>query len=333
MQGGRRPDLTLLLDVPVEIGLERSRLRDAGRARDRFERRAHGILPAGSGRLPAPGARRSRGAWPSSMPRRRRRKSLRESRPCFDPAHGYPERRPPALAARIAAADARRAAGAAHAAIVPVAERAGPGRRTARALDGGARAVRFAAARPCGTCAACVLLRSGTHPDFHVVRIEEDAKQIKVDQIRDLIGALALKSYRRGYKVGIIEGAEMLNAAGANAFLKTLEEPAPGHLLILIARPAHRLPATIASRCLKMLLRAPPGRRRSRGCGRRAVPPSRTGMRRWRWRAGRRCWRRSSGRRPRRPSTRKCKRACGRSGPGRWTSRCWPRNGRSRTWG
>ena len=114
------------------------------------------------------------------------------------------------------------------------------------------------AARPCGTCAACALLRSGTHPDFHVVRIEEDAKQIKVDQVRDLIGALALKSYRRGYKVGIIEGAELLNAAGANAFLKTLEEPGGGTLLILIARPAHRLPATIASRCLKMLLRAPP---------------------------------------------------------------------------
>ncbi len=114
------------------------------------------------------------------------------------------------------------------------------------------------AARPCGTCAACALLRSGTHPDLHVLRIEEDAKQIKVDQVRDLIGALALKSYRGGYKVGIIEGAELLNAAGANAFLKTLEEPGTETLLILIARPAHRLPATIASRCLKMLLRAPP---------------------------------------------------------------------------
>jgi DNA polymerase-3 subunit delta' len=114
------------------------------------------------------------------------------------------------------------------------------------------------AARPCGTCAACALLRSGTHPDLHVLRIEEDAKQIKVDQVRDLIGALALKSYRGGYKVGIIEGAELLNAAGATAFLNTLEEPGTETLLILIARPAHRLPATIASRCLKMLLRAPP---------------------------------------------------------------------------
>ncbi len=112
--------------------------------------------------------------------------------------------------------------------------------------------------RPCGVCVSCSLLRSGTHPDYYLVRLEEDAKQIKVDQIRELIGALALKSYRGGYKVGIIEGAETLNANGANAFLKTLEEPSADTMLILIARPTHRLPATIASRCLRLVLRPPP---------------------------------------------------------------------------
>jgi DNA polymerase III subunit delta' len=113
------------------------------------------------------------------------------------------------------------------------------------------------AARPCGACASCQLLRADSHPDSHVVRIEEDAQQIKVDQIRALIDALSLSSYRGGYKVGIIEGAEALNANGANAFLKTLEEPAGETLLILIAKPSHRLPATIASRCLRLQLRAP----------------------------------------------------------------------------
>ncbi len=110
---------------------------------------------------------------------------------------------------------------------------------------------------PCGACASCVLLRAGSHPDWHVVRLEEDAQQIKVDQIRGLIESLSLSSYRGGYKVGIVEGAEALNANGANAFLKTLEEPTDRTLLVMIARPSHRLPATIASRCMRLHLRPP----------------------------------------------------------------------------
>ena len=112
--------------------------------------------------------------------------------------------------------------------------------------------------RPCNSCASCRLLHSDSHPDSHTVRLEEDAQQIKVDQVRDLIESLALKSYRGGYKVGVIEGAEALNANGANAFLKTLEEPSADTVLIMIARPNHRLPATIASRCLRLSLRPPP---------------------------------------------------------------------------
>jgi DNA polymerase-3 subunit delta' len=112
--------------------------------------------------------------------------------------------------------------------------------------------------RPCGVCASCRLLRADTHPDSHLVRLEEDARQIKVDQVRDLIDSLALKSYRGGYKVGVIEGAESLNANGANAFLKTLEEPTADTVLIIIARPSHRLPATVVSRCLRLTLQPPP---------------------------------------------------------------------------
>jgi DNA polymerase III subunit delta' len=114
-----------------------------------------------------------------------------------------------------------------------------------------------AAERPCGVCASCKLLLSDSHPDSHIVRLEEDAQQIKVDQVRELIEALAFKSYRGGYKVGVIESAEALNANGANAFLKTLEEPSANTMLIMIARPNHRLPATIASRCMRVSLRPP----------------------------------------------------------------------------
>ena len=76
-----------------------------------------------------------------------------------------------------------------------------------------------------------------SHPDYAVVRLEEDAKQIKIEQVRELIEALTLKSYRGGYKVGVIEGAEALNTNSANAFLKTLEEPSADTMLMLIARP------------------------------------------------------------------------------------------------
>jgi DNA polymerase-3 subunit delta' len=112
-------------------------------------------------------------------------------------------------------------------------------------------------ARPCAACASCQLLRADSHPDSYLVRLEEDAHQIKVDQVRGLIESLTLKSYRGGYKVGVIEGAEALNANGANAFLKTLEEPTANTVLIMIARPSHRLPATIASRCLRLTLQPP----------------------------------------------------------------------------
>jgi DNA polymerase III subunit delta' len=114
--------------------------------------------------------------------------------------------------------------------------------------------------RPCGTCASCVLLKADNHPDALIVRVEEDAKQIKVEQVRTLIDALMLKSYRGGYKAGLIEGAELLNANGANAFLKTLEEPTQNTVLILTANPNHRLPATVSSRCLRISLRAPAAR-------------------------------------------------------------------------
>jgi hypothetical protein len=111
-------------------------------------------------------------------------------------------------------------------------------------------------------CPSCLLLRRQSPGCAHRA-LEEDAQQIKVDQVRELIEALALTSYRGGYKVGHDRRAELLNANGANAFLKTLEEPTQNTLLILIAKPSHRLPATIASRCLRLtcVRRAPRGAR------------------------------------------------------------------------
>ncbi len=113
------------------------------------------------------------------------------------------------------------------------------------------------APKPCGRCNACRLLVAEHHPDLHRVRREQDAQQIKVDQIRALIDSLSLTSFRGGYKVGIIENAESMNAAAANSLLKTLEEPAGDTLLLLVAARAHRLPPTIVSRCQRIAIDAP----------------------------------------------------------------------------
>jgi DNA polymerase-3 subunit delta' len=111
---------------------------------------------------------------------------------------------------------------------------------------------------PCSQCRGCRLLAAGSHPDQLVVRREDDAQQLKIDQVRSLIEAFTQTSFRGGYKVAILEGAERLNESGANALLKTLEEPTDHTLLIVIANPLNRLPATIKSRCQRLVIKAPP---------------------------------------------------------------------------
>lgn len=111
---------------------------------------------------------------------------------------------------------------------------------------------------PCRRCAACRLAAVGNHPDLTWVTRAEDAKQLQIDQIRSLCDILALKSYRGGYKVAVIATADVMNANAANALLKTLEEPPPQSLLILCSARPSRLPPTVASRCQRLTIAAPP---------------------------------------------------------------------------
>jgi DNA polymerase-3 subunit delta' len=111
--------------------------------------------------------------------------------------------------------------------------------------------------RPCGGCASCVLFLAGNHPDLHRLTLEEEAKVIKVDQVRALSSVLALRSYRGGYQVGILDPADMLNTSSFNALLKTLEEPSEKTLLVLVASRPSALPATIVSRCLRLPVPVP----------------------------------------------------------------------------
>ncbi|MBU0744924.1 MAG: DNA polymerase III subunit delta', partial [Gammaproteobacteria bacterium] len=109
----------------------------------------------------------------------------------------------------------------------------------------------------CGKCSSCLLLRVDNHPDLVVVEPQEKGKAIKIDQIRDLIADLNNTSHQGGYKVVIIESAELLNIAGANALLKTLEEPSSQTMIILTSAHPMMLPATIRSRCQTLSIYAP----------------------------------------------------------------------------
>ncbi len=109
----------------------------------------------------------------------------------------------------------------------------------------------------CGTCPACERFQAGTHPDFLAVMPEDEGKAITVDIARVVSQFLVLKSHYEGSRVVILAPAEALNAAAANSLLKTLEEPAPGTLLILLASAPGALLATIRSRCQQIKFAAP----------------------------------------------------------------------------
>ncbi len=110
----------------------------------------------------------------------------------------------------------------------------------------------------CQACDACYWFRAGTHPDYRLLAPAEKGRAIRVDQIRELNDYFALKSHHGGYKIAVIEPADSMNSAAANALLKTLEEPAPYTLLLLITHRPSRLPATVRSRCQRLTLTPPP---------------------------------------------------------------------------
>ena len=114
-----------------------------------------------------------------------------------------------------------------------------------------------AAGAPCGSCAGCRRVIAGQHPDLLVLQPTEDSQQIRIEQVRELAQELALTSHQGGYQVGILSPADALNRFAANALLKTLEEPPPQTVLLLVATQPSRLPATILSRCQRVRVRAP----------------------------------------------------------------------------
>jgi len=114
------------------------------------------------------------------------------------------------------------------------------------------------AREPCGRCHDCRLLAARevgpdarpTHPDLHWV--DPDGAWIKIEAIRELRGALGLVANEGGRRVALILEADRLRAESANALLKTLEEPPPNTVLILVSASPELLPRTLRSRALRV---------------------------------------------------------------------------------
>jgi DNA polymerase III subunit delta' len=106
----------------------------------------------------------------------------------------------------------------------------------------------------CGACAQCVRLAAGTHPDVRVVVRDEDRRDIRTEQARELTRWLGLRPLMAARKVAVIDGAECLNEHGQNALLKTLEEPPGAAVLLLVATRVSLLLPTVRSRCQQVRL-------------------------------------------------------------------------------
>jgi DNA polymerase-3 subunit delta' len=101
----------------------------------------------------------------------------------------------------------------------------------------------------CGTCPACARVRRGAHPDVRVVEPRGAATYL-VEQVREeLVPDMWLAPADGSAKVYILEHAEALGDAAANAFLKTLEEPPDSVTIVLLTDDYDAVLHTIASRC------------------------------------------------------------------------------------
>lgn len=121
--------------------------------------------------------------------------------------------------------------------------------KTATALAFAKALVCGSEAGGCGVCHACRRADAGVHPDIHIIEHGEETSEIKVAQIRKLQEELSLTPFEAQKKAAVIDDAERLNPEASNAFLKTLEEPSRGTVLILTASDRKALLETLVSRC------------------------------------------------------------------------------------
>lgn len=101
----------------------------------------------------------------------------------------------------------------------------------------------------CGECTSCTKIDKGVHPDIQVLGLDEDSSEIKIARIRELLTTLRFEPLEGRRKVYIIDPADKMNTAAANALLKALEEPPANSGFVLVTENAHELLLTVRSRC------------------------------------------------------------------------------------
>jgi DNA polymerase-3 subunit delta' len=148
---------------------------------------------------------------------------------------------------------------------------AGSGRMTtARAF---AQALLCDTGAGCGRCRGCRLVTEGRHPDLHVLVPTPPATNpkgtpwIRVDAVHDLERQASLRPALGGRRVLILDGAERMTAETPEVFLKFLEEPPPGTVVILVLSSVRALPATVISRCQIVRFQARDGGRAAGAVG------------------------------------------------------------------
>lgn len=110
---------------------------------------------------------------------------------------------------------------------------------------------------PCGACRGCGLFAAGTHPDYLETRAEGGSEQIKIDQIRGVNYFTSLSRQYDHHKVALIADAAAMNRNAANGLLRTLEEPPPFSVIVLVTAQPAMLPVTIVSRCQQLAFSPP----------------------------------------------------------------------------
>ncbi|MBF0522692.1 MAG: hypothetical protein HQL24_06510 [Candidatus Omnitrophica bacterium] len=103
----------------------------------------------------------------------------------------------------------------------------------------------------CGECESCRKVDLKQHPDVHLIEkdVENEAESISIEQIRGILSQIQLRPFEGQKKVFIIKNIEDITLPGANALLKTLEEPSDNSLLILTTSAVEKNLDTIVSRC------------------------------------------------------------------------------------